>query len=849
MTLAEQQRIKRKLDDYVDDDLDLASSSSSSFVRMRKDDRNPNPQPQPQNPIQFFVRTISGGTTLVLRGYPHDTIELIHRKIHSATGIPIMDQRLIYCGKQLQSEHTLSHYRITNDAGLHLVARMRSTGHPLVWQLVDDLVSVICRACRGVVGQGASTSIKLKLTEFLNMLPTTDDHDHDDDHDHNHNHNHRDRSAAPYLDIFLSSSAPAALVMLYFSPHPGNKECALDSVQHFIKSLPRLIYSQFAPILLDFCKLLRRAAFHDDPLYKLCRTSLASMVHYINLATRNSNASSYNNMAIALPDIFPFMNELATKLSQDLVSSMESVSNSGPSSSDVHDFGAFLQPLRSAIIGHGTPLPVENSHNPWYSDEVGCLYTIFLDLLGKVQACLNRVEEHMKVRKEKGDGGWDQYLCILKELHHIAVLYQGAEDKFWMSLRCNKVSMCYLIVRYAKRGEDHKWILEHKELTDFASRRHLVMMLLPEVKDEYEELHEMLIDRSQLLAESFEYISGAEPGALRSGLFMEFKNEEATGPGVLREWFFLVCQAIFDPQNALFLVCPNDRRRFFPNPASKVDPMHLRYFKFAGRVIALALMHKMQVGIVFDRAFFLQLGGVDVCLEDIKDADPYLYSSCKQILDMDARAVDEDALGLTFVWEAEELGSMKLLELVPDGKLISVNSRNRKEYVDLLVKHRFVTSVAQQVTEFARGFTDIVTSEEIRKLCFKSLLLEDLDGMLHGSESPISVEDWKAHTEYNGYKCTDPQIKWFWKIVGEMTAEQRKVLLFFWTSVKYLPVEGFCGLASRLYIYKSGEGDRLPSSHTCFFRICFPAYPSMAVMQQRLNIITQQHVACSFGTW
>ncbi|KAJ0575019.1 putative HECT domain, Ubiquitin-like domain, Ubiquitin-like domain superfamily [Helianthus annuus] len=702
MTLAEQQRIKRKLDDYVDDDLDLASSSSSSFVRMRKDDRNPNPQPQPQNPIQFFVRTISGGTTLVLRGYPHDTIELIHRKIHSATGIPIMDQRLIYCGKQLQSEHTLSHYRITNDAGLHLVARMRSTGHPLVWQLVDDLVSVICRACRGVVGQGASTSIKLKLTEFLNMLPTTDDHDHDDDHDHNHNHNHRDRSAAPYLDIFLSSSAPAALVMLYFSPHPGNKECALDSVQHFIKSLPRLIYSQFAPILLDFCKLLRRAAFHDDPLYKLCRTSLASMVHYINLATRNSNASSYNNMAIALPDIFPFMNELATKLSQDLVSSMESVSNSGPSSSDVHDFGAFLQPLRSAIIGHGTPLP--------------------------------------------------------------------------------------------------------------------------EVKDEYEELHEMLIDRSQLLAESFEYISGAEPGALRSGLFMEFKNEEATGPGVLREWFFLVCQAIFDPQNALFLVCPNDRRRFFPNPASKVDPMHLRYFKFAGRVIALALMHKMQVGIVFDRAFFLQLGGVDVCLEDIKDADPYLYSSCKQILDMDARAVDEDALGLTFVWEAEELGSMKLLELVPDGKLISVNSRNRKEYVDLLVKHRFVTSVAQQVTEFARGFTDIVTSEEIRKLCFKSLLLEDLDGMLHGSESPISVEDWKAHTEYNGYKCTDPQIKWFWKIVGEMTAEQRKVLLFFWTSVKYLPVEGFCGLASRLYIYKSGEGDRLPSSHTCFFRICFPAY-------------------------
>ena len=88
------------------------------------------------------------------------------------------------------------------------------------------------------------------------------------------------------------------------------------------------------------------------------------------------------------------------------------------------------------------------------------------------------------------------------------------------------------------------------------------------------------------------------------------------------------------------------------------------------------------------------------------------------------------------------------------------------------------------------------------------------------------------------------------QIVGRMSAEQRKVLLFFWTSVKYLPVEGFHGLASRLYIYKSLEPeDRLPSSHTCFFRLCFPPYSSMAVMQDRLAVITQEHIGCSFGTW
>lgn len=88
------------------------------------------------------------------------------------------------------------------------------------------------------------------------------------------------------------------------------------------------------------------------------------------------------------------------------------------------------------------------------------------------------------------------------------------------------------------------------------------------------------------------------------------------------------------------------------------------------------------------------------------------------------------------------------------------------------------------------------------------------------------------------------------QIVEEMTAEQRKILLFFWTSLKHLPVDGFVGLASKLYIYKSNDSiDLLPSSHTCFYRICFPCYPSMEVMQQRLNIITQDHVGCSFGTW
>ncbi|XVF87848.1 hypothetical protein PTKIN_Ptkin18bG0153900 [Pterospermum kingtungense] len=791
--------------------------------------------------LQFFIRMISEGKTMVFHANSEDTVKSLHERIKDMTGIPVIEQCLIYRGKQLQWEQSLADCAIQNDAGLQLVGRMRSTDHPHTWQLMDDMISLICRLCRGESIPSSTKRIKDCLINFFNITPK-------DSND----------SAPAHLQIFLASSAPAALVMLYMSPMNGNKQCADTSIRHFLTScrsaLSKQLHSYCAPIVLEFCKLLRKFV-NEDSLYASCRSTLGVLLESVG-TSRGLTPQEVKGL-IVLQEIFPFVSELADKLSKDLDSS----TSGGPLSTDVKDFTAFLNPLRSAIfeqVGFWTPISVEwqkkDYNHPPYGNEIEFLHAIFNDLLNKMEKCLIRVEESL-VARESSEGElihpeWSQYLAILKELNGISKLYRGAQEQFWTVLRTRKSSLCTLIIRFAKRNDDNRWLLEHKDVTDFESRRHLAMMMFPEVKEDYEELHEMLIDRSQLLAESFEYIARAEPESLHAGLFMEFKNEEATGPGVLREWFFLVCQAIFNPENALFVPCSNDRRRFFPNPASKVDPLHLEYFTFAGRVIALALMHKVQVGVVFDRVFFLQLAGMHISLEDIREADPCLYSSCKKILEMDAEFIDSDALGLTFVREVEELGSRRVVELCPGGKGIVVNSRNREEYVNLIIQDRFVTSISEQVYHFSQGFGHILSNSRLQKFFFQSLELEDLDWMLYGSESAICIEDWKVHTEYNGYRENDPQITWFWEIVGEMSAEKRKVLLFFWTSVKHLPVEGFHGLTSRLYIYKSSEPDtRLPSSHTCFYRLCFPPYSSKGEMQKRLDVITQEHVGCSFGTW
>uniref|UniRef100_A0A4W5QLF7 HECT-type E3 ubiquitin transferase n=1 Tax=Hucho hucho TaxID=62062 RepID=A0A4W5QLF7_9TELE len=352
--------------------------------------------------------------------------------------------------------------------------------------------------------------------------------------------------------------------------------------------------------------------------------------------------------------------------------------------------------------------------------------------------------------------------------------------------------------------------------------------------------------REEIFEESYRQVMKMRPKDLWKRLMVKFRGEEGLDyGGVAREWLYLLSHEMLNPYYGLFQYSRDDIYTLQINPDSAVNPEHLSYFHFVGRIMGMAVFHGHYIDGGFTLPFYKQLLGKPITLDDMESVDPDLHNSLVWILDNDITGV----LDHTFCVEHNAYGEIIQHELKPNGKSVSVSEDTKKEYVRLYVNWRFLHGIEAQFLALQKGFNEVIPQHLL-----KSFDEKELELIVCGL-GKIDIADWKSNTRLKHCTTDSNVVKWFWKAVESYDEERRARLLQFVTGSSRVPLQGFKALQGiemgaagpRLFTIHQidANSNNLPKAHTCFNRIDVPAYEHYDKLYDKL--LTAIEETCGFA--
>ncbi|KAG0322236.1 hypothetical protein BGZ99_003435 [Dissophora globulifera] len=342
---------------------------------------------------------------------------------------------------------------------------------------------------------------------------------------------------------------------------------------------------------------------------------------------------------------------------------------------------------------------------------------------------------------------------------------------------------------------------------------------------------EARVRRDNVFEDGYEQLNSLGPqlkGRIAISFIDRYGIPEAgiDGGGVFKEFLTSLVHQAFDTNYGLFM--NTTEQLLYPNPHRFAqEKTQLKHYEFLGRILGKALYEGILIDAAFAGFFLAKCLGQVNYLDDLPSLDPELYRGLMFLKNYDGNVED---LSLNFTVDDEELGQPISRELIPNGSNIPVTRENRIRYIYLTAHYRLNTQIDRQCKAFFRGLSDLIDAKWL--WMFNQ---QELQVMLGGAQTAISLKDLEQNVVYSNFERTDPTIEHFWSVVQEMDDEERRLLVKFVTSCARPPLLGFAELNPKLCIRNAGqEEDRLPTSSTCMNLLKLPAFTSRQRLKEKL---------------
>jgi hypothetical protein len=301
------------------------------------------------------------------------------------------------------------------------------------------------------------------------------------------------------------------------------------------------------------------------------------------------------------------------------------------------------------------------------------------------------------------------------------------------------------------------------------------------------------------------------------------QNEsEGVGAGAYRNWMSRMFERLIP------LYFARDQKGIHRVDRGLDFVTHIPRLRAIGRLLASTILDSVPTGQPLNYGLYrFLMNGPDYVWtsEDLKSDDPLAFKSWTDTVEAYRNGMDLDMSYVSLegeeVWESDR----------------ELNSGNIEEWATAALNHHMFGRYMAAYEAIRIGFSETLGSEP--SLIFEGAMeVEDLQSTIEG-EYDVSTDQIMQNMVFRGFSGDeeDRLRMWLQQLLHEGGNEFRVNFLTFVTGWKSLPIGGFHTGRS---ITVSRIGDEwithLPKSYTCHLQMNLPAYPTIAILKEKLEL-------------